>query len=106
MRSEDIYTLPNEENPDYSYSFDGFLRGEEILSGAIRINDYNKLIEKVDFHGISHNDIEDYLNSFKYGVPKHGGIGMGLERLVKLILDYENVKMCSMFPRDPKRISP
>lgn len=49
---------------------------------------------------------EDYLNSFKYGSPPHAGAGLGLERVLSLYLRLDNVKLASLFPRDPNRIRP
>lgn len=89
-----------------SFSFDAFIKGEEILSGAKRINDYHKLLTSVIEKGINPESISDYLKAFTLSCPVHGGIGVGVERILKLILDIKNVKECSMFPRDPKRIRP
>jgi len=59
----------------------------------------------VDFK-INPKTLEDYLNAFKLGAPPHGGCGIGLERVVKLIAGISNIKKCCMFPRDPKRLTP
>lgn len=95
-----------ENNVLSSDSFDCFLRGEEILSGSRRINNLSELIKSLDKHQIRKSSLEYYLEAFNLGVPEHGGVGIGLERLVKLIVNYSNVKKCSMFPRDPRRIIP
>lgn len=101
-----FYTMPNPENPLYSNSYDFFIRGEEILSGAQRISDYETLIASAKRHDIDTNKISDYLESFKYGVPLHGGGGIGLERVVMLYLGLNNIRNVSMFPRDPSRLAP
>ena len=101
-----FYTMPNKENPLYSNSYDFFLRSEEILSGAQRINDYNELVESAKSHGIDMSKIADYLEAFKYGVQLHGGGGIGLERIVMFYLGINNVRNVSLFPRDPIRLTP
>lgn len=101
-----FYTMPCEENEQYSNSYDVYLRGEEIMSGAQRIHDYEMLRESVEKNGIDEESIKDYLNAFKYGSFPHGGGGIGLERLVMLYLGLPDIRLTSMFPRDPNRLSP
>jgi len=101
-----FYTMPNNDNPMYSNSYDFFIRGEEILSGAQRINDYDMLVESAKRNKIDTSKIIDYLESFKYGTPLHGGGGIGLERVVMLYLGINNIRNVSMFPRDPIRLTP
>lgn len=101
-----FYTKINNLNSEYTYSFDAFIRGEEVLSGAIREENYDELIRNVEEKGVSTESLSFYLDSFKLGAPIHGGCGIGLERIVKLLLNYNNVKKCALFPRDPKRIIP
>jgi aspartyl/asparaginyl-tRNA synthetase len=50
--------------------------------------------------------IKDYIDSFRYGCPPHAGGGVGLERIVMLYLGLKNIRQSSLFPRDPKRITP
>ena len=50
--------------------------------------------------------LKDYTDAFKLGAPAHGGVGIGLERVVKLFTGIKNIKKCVMFPRDPKRLNP
>lgn len=101
-----FYTMPYPEDENFTNSYDAFIRGEEILSGAQRIHDYDKLYSKVVEKGINPETLKDYLNSFKLGAPAHGGVGIGLERIVKLFTGFSNVKRCCLFPRDPKRLGP
>lgn len=90
----------------YSRSFDIILRGTEISSGAQRINDHKTLLNSMIGNNINPDNLKDYLNSFKNGSLKHGGFGLGLERMVCLIVGTHNVKDASLFPRDPNRINP
>lgn len=101
-----FYTKSCEDNPTFSKSYDFILRGEEVLSGAQRIHDYEELVKSVVNVGINPVSLEGYLNSFKSGVPIHGGCGIGLERLIKSYFGFDNIKYFSMFPRDPTTLFP
>jgi aspartyl-tRNA synthetase len=101
-----FYTMLDPEDPNYTNSYDFFMRGEEITSGAQRIHDVEMLKERATHFGIPHDTLNDYINSFKYGAPAHGGAGFGLERIVKFYCNLHNIRKSSLFPRDPKRIQP
>ncbi|VDM54449.1 unnamed protein product [Angiostrongylus costaricensis] len=101
-----FYTMPDPHDSRYSNSYDMFMRGEEILSGAQRIHDAEFLIERAKHHNIELDKIRAYIDSFRYGCPPHAGGGIGLERVTMLFLGLQNVRLASMFPRDPKRITP
>ncbi|EEB11131.1 aspartyl-tRNA synthetase, putative [Pediculus humanus corporis] len=101
-----FYTMPDPNNPKASNSYDMFMRGEEILSGAQRIHDAEFLCERALHHGIDLQKIKAYIDAFKYGCPPHAGGGIGLERVVMLYLGLDNIRKTSMFPRDPKRLTP
>ncbi|KNC22129.1 hypothetical protein FF38_05083 [Lucilia cuprina] len=103
-----FYTMPDAENPQLSNSYDFFMRGEEILSGAQRIHDPTFLAERMRAHGVDPNDdgLKDYVDSFKYGAPPHAGGGIGLERVVMFYLGLGNIRRASLFPRDPRRLKP
>uniref|UniRef100_A0A673GSA9 Aspartate--tRNA ligase, cytoplasmic n=1 Tax=Sinocyclocheilus rhinocerous TaxID=307959 RepID=A0A673GSA9_9TELE len=101
-----FYTMPDPNNPKYSNSYDMFMRGEEILSGAQRIHDAQLLTERAMHHSIDLEKIKAYIDSFRYGAPPHAGGGIGLERVTMLYLGLHNVRQTSMFPRDPKRLTP
>jgi aspartyl-tRNA synthetase len=101
-----FYTMQSEKDVDYSKGFDIILRGEEIISGAQREHNYDKLICELKARNIDPESLKDYLESFKYGAKPHGGCGLGLERFVMLFLGLDNIRKTSLFPRDPKRITP
>nr|XP_003702833.1 PREDICTED: aspartate--tRNA ligase, cytoplasmic [Megachile rotundata]XP_012139787.1 PREDICTED: aspartate--tRNA ligase, cytoplasmic [Megachile rotundata]XP_012139788.1 PREDICTED: aspartate--tRNA ligase, cytoplasmic [Megachile rotundata] len=101
-----FYTMPDPNNPKASNSYDMFMRGEEIISGAQRIHDPDLLTERAKHHGIDLEKIKSYIDAFKYGCPPHAGVGIGMERVVMLYLGLDNIRKVSMFPRDPKRITP
>lgn len=103
-----FYTMPDPEDPRYSNSYDFFMRGEEILSGAQRIHDHDLLQKRMKEHGLSPEDpgLKDYCDAFTYGCAPHAGGGIGLERVVMFFLDLKNIRRASLFPRDPKRLRP
>lgn len=101
-----FYTMPDPENPNYSNSYDFFMRGEEILSGAQRIHDAKFLEERCKAHGVDMNHIQPYIEAFKIAAPPHAGGGIGLERVVMLYMGLGNIRRSSLFPRDPKRLEP
>eukprot|EP00096_Caligus_rogercresseyi_P013967 TRINITY_DN652_c0_g1_i2.p1 TRINITY_DN652_c0_g1~~TRINITY_DN652_c0_g1_i2.p1 ORF type:complete len:449 (-),score=162.21 TRINITY_DN652_c0_g1_i2:308-1654(-) len=101
-----FYTMPDPKNPKFSNSYDMFMRGEEILSGAQRIHDPQFLTERAKAHGVELESIKAYIDSFRYGCPPHAGGGIGMERVCMLYLGLTNIRKTSMFPRDPKRFTP
>ena len=101
-----FYTMPDPKNPKLSNSYDFFIRGQEILSGAQRIHEPDMIEERAKAWGIDLKDIEAYVNSFRHGALPHGGGGIGLERVVMLFLGLPNIRKTAWFPRDPKRIAP
>lgn len=101
-----FYTMPDPNNKKWSNSYDMFMRGEEILSGAQRIHDPDFLSERALAHGIDLKTIAAYIDAFKYGCPPHAGGGIGMERVTMLYLGLHNIRSSSLFPRDPKRLAP
>ena len=103
-----FYTMPDPNNSKFSNSYDFFMRGEEILSGAQRVHDSTLLQERITSLGIDPDGpgLKDYVDAFRYGVPPHAGGGIGLERVVFLWLGLGNIRKASAFPRDPTRLKP
>ncbi|CAM8919752.1 unnamed protein product [Rhodiola kirilowii] len=101
-----FYTMPCYDNKDYSNSFDVFIRGEEIISGAQRLHEPERFTERAKECGIDVSTIATYIDSFRYGAPPHGGFGVGLERVVMLFCALNNIRKTSLYPRDPQRIAP
>lgn len=97
-----FYTMPDPSNPGYTNSFDIFVRGQEIVSGGQRIHDPKLLEENLLKAGINPDDMEDYVEGFRWGAPPHAGAGVGLERFLMLLLKLGNIRLASLFPRDPK----
>jgi nondiscriminating aspartyl-tRNA synthetase len=99
-----FYTYIDEENPEFSKSFDLLFRGLEINSGSQRVHNYDSLIARIKEKGLDPEVFSYYLQAFKYGMPPHGGCSTGLERLTAKFLGLENVKEATLFPRDRNRI--
>lgn len=101
-----FYTMPDPTDARWSNSYDFFIRGEEILSGAQRIHDPDLLLQRANACGVGIEGIKDYVDSFRFGALPHGGGGIGMERVVMLYLGLSNIRMTSLFPRDPSRLTP
>ena len=99
-----VYTYPDEADPEYTKSFDLLFRGVEVTTGGQRINDYKQLLENIKKWGYKKENFEFYLQAFKYGMPPEGGLAIGLERFTAKILELDNIKEATLFPRDLNRI--
>lgn len=99
-----FYTHVDPENPEFTRSFDLLFRGLEMCSGGQRVHDYETLKTRIREKGLDPEKFTYYLQAFKYGIPPHGGIGMGLERLTAKFCGVGNVKEATLFPRDINRI--
>lgn len=100
-----FYSFPNEKNPHLTNTFDLLCAGTEITSGGQRRHTYLSMVEGIRNKGMNPDNFIDYLTIFKYGMPPHGGFGMGLERLTMTLLGLKNVREASLFPSDTKRIA-
>ncbi len=101
-----FYAMDDPADPNYTLSFDLLFRGIEITTGGQRIHDYNEQVAKMRARGMNPDDFESYLMAHKYGIPPHGGLGLGLERITMHLLGFKNVRYASMFPRDINRVTP
>ena len=101
-----FYAMDDPENKEFTLSFDLLFRGLEITTGGQRIHDYETLLEKIEEKGMDTEGMEDYLDCFKYGMPPHGGLGIGLERLTMKMIGEDNVREACLFPRDMTRLKP
>lgn len=103
-----FYTMPSPVDKAYSNSYDVFIRGQEICSGAQRCHDADLLETRIRDKGMdpTSEGLKYYVESFRHGVFPHAGAGIGLERVVFLYLGLDNVRKASMFPRDPSRCTP
>lgn len=101
-----FYAMDDPADPRFTLSFDLLFRGLEVTTGGQRIHDYREIAAKMEKRGMDPEDIASYLMIFKYGMPPHGGLGIGLERLTMRLLDEQNVREASLFPRDVTRLEP
>lgn len=99
-----FYTMPDPTNPTLTLSFDLLGVQEEWVTGGQRINDYKMLIEHIKEWGNKTADFDIYLQAFRYGMPPEGGFAMGIERITKDLLNLQNVREASLFPRDMERV--
>lgn len=106
MAVRPFYTMQDPANPDLSNSYDFFMRGEEILSGAQRVHDPAMIAAQAEGKGIPLPGIQSYIDAFKHGAFPHGGGGVGLERVVMLFLGLNDIRKAAMYPRDPRRLTP
>jgi len=101
-----FYTMPDPAKPGVSNSYDFFIRGNEVLSGAQRIHDKQMLLARAKEHEVDIDTIAGYVESFAYGALPHAGGGIGLERVAMLFLGLNSVRQTSIFPRTPKILTP
>ena len=101
-----FYAMDDPADPRFTLSFDLLFRGLEVTTGGQRIHDYREITAKMEKRGMDPEDIASYLMIFKYGMPPNGGLGIGLERLTMRLLDEQNVREASLFPRDVTRLEP
>ena len=105
-----FYTHVAPDDPKVTHSYDAFMRGQEIISGAQRIHDPEMLMKRMrsidppldpESEGFRY-----YVDAFRVGCAPHGGGGMGLNRITMLWLGLGNIRQATLFPRDPQRKVP
>ena len=101
-----FYAMDDPEDTRFTLSFDLLFRGMEITTGGQRIHEYSMLMDKIEKRGMSPEGMDHYLDTFKHGMPPHGGLGIGLERLTMKLLGEENVRETTLYPRDLSRLEP
>lgn len=101
-----FYAMDNREDSRVAESFDLLFRGLEITTGGQRIHDYDEQVAKMERMKLDPSDFESFLQIHKYGMPPHGGLGIGLERVVMQLLGLPNVRYASLFPRDITHVEP
>lgn len=97
-----FYAMPSEKENE-SETFELLYKGTEITSGGQRIHNYEQLVESIKSKGLNPELFESYLMPFKYGMPKHGGFGIGLERILKQMLNLNSTEEASLIPRTKER---
>ncbi|MBI2545094.1 MAG: aspartate--tRNA(Asn) ligase [Candidatus Aenigmarchaeota archaeon] len=101
-----FYVMRVDDEPRYARSIDMIFRGTELSSGGQREHRYDKLISQAKEKGMNLEFLKWFTEVFRYGVPTMGGFSLGIERFVMKLLDLENVRESTLFPRDTQRIIP
>ena len=104
--AEKPFYIMEKDGTPYSFSFDLDYKGQEISSGGQREHRYDVLVERIRKKGLDPESFTFYTDAFKYGMPPHGGWGIGIERLLVKTLDLPNIRESILFPRDLSRLSP
>ena len=103
--SKPFYIMEKDGTP-FSHSFDLDYAGQEIASGGQREHRYDPLIRRMEKKGLDISSFRFYLDTFMYGMPPHGGWGLGVERFVQKMLGLPNIREAILFPRDRNRLTP
>ncbi len=106
LKKNTFYAMRDPANPELTNYFDLDYRGEELVSGGQREHRIGVLINQLEEIGYDPKDFEFYLQAFRYGMPPHGGFGLGIERVLHMMLRLPNIRECVMFPRDMYRVTP
>jgi nondiscriminating aspartyl-tRNA synthetase len=101
-----FYVMDDPANTKETLSFDLLFRGLEITTGGQRINDYNQQVAKMQARGMDPAAFESYIGVHRQGLPPHGGLGIGLERLTMKVCGLSNIREASLFPRDINHLEP
>lgn len=101
-----FYAMDDPKNPKETLSFDLLFRGLEVTTGGQRMHLYKDYLSKMESRGMNPDNFKDYLTAFKYGMPPHGGLALGAERLTARLLELDNIREASLFPRDINRLRP
>lgn len=101
-----FYAMDDPEDSSLTISYDLLMRGLEITSGGQRMHEESDYRRKMTERGMNPDNFRFYMDTFRNGMPPHGGFAIGLERLTACLLNIANVKECSMFPRDINRVAP
>ena len=105
-RKRPFYAMDSRENPEETESFDLLFRGLEVTTGGQRIYEYTEQVEKMKRLHMNPELFESYLMIHACGMPRHGGLGIGLERFTGRLLELDNVRLATLFPRDTHRLIP
>jgi len=106
FNAKPFYVMRVDDDPQWARSTDLVYKGVEQSSGGQREHRYEKIIEQAKVKGMNLKDLEWFTKFFKYGAPPHGGFCLGLERLTQMLLDINNIRETSLFPRAPERLLP
>ena len=106
IKLKPFYIMEKEDTPEISESFDlqfGYL---ELSSGGGRLHNPEKIKARLSEQDLDPATFSEHLQTFDWGMPPHAGWGLGLERLLTVILGIDNVREVILYPRDPERLKP
>ena len=106
IKLKPFYIMENQDKPEISESFDlqfGYL---ELSSGGTRLHNPEKIKMRLGEQNLDPTKFSEHLQAFDWGMPPHAGWGLGLERLLTVILGIDNVREVILYPRDPERLKP
>ena len=106
MALKPFYIHPKDDDPKVSRSFDLQYGHLELSSGGRRLHEPATLKARIAEQGLDPVAFEDHLRAFDWGMPPHSGWGMGLDRLMTVIVGTDNVREVVLYPRDPDRLAP
>jgi nondiscriminating aspartyl-tRNA synthetase len=106
MSKRPFHTHSDPERPAYPNSFDLLFRGLELVTRGHRLHRYVDYLAALSARGLSSEPFEGYLQAFRYGMPPHGGFAIGLERFVARLVEAQNIRETTLFPRDRGRLTP
>ena len=106
MSKRPFYTHPNPADPSHANGFDLLFRGIELVTGGQRLHRYEDYVEALQQRGLPLEPFTGYLETFRFGMPPHGGFAIGLERFLMQLLGVSNLRETTLFPRDMDRLTP
>ncbi len=101
-----FYHLRLEEDPNVTASFDLLWKGLEITTGAQREHRYDVLCKQAEEKGLGLDPLRSYLDCFRFGMPPHGGLGAGLNRIMMVLLGLDSIREATFLFRGPNRLEP
>ncbi|TCR22915.1 aspartate--tRNA(Asn) ligase [Streptomyces sp. BK205] len=101
-----FYHMRLADNPSLTLSFDLLWKGVEVTTGAQREHRYDVLLKQAAEKGMNPEPLQDYLNCFRFGCPPHGGLGMGLGRVLMVMLGLDSIREATFLFRGPNRLTP
>jgi aspartyl-tRNA synthetase len=101
-----FYHMRPAGRPDLTLSYDLLWNGLEITTGAQREHRYDVLVSQAAEKGLQPEPMSDYLNCFRYGCPPHGGFGLGLGRVLMVMLGLDSIRDATFLFRGPTRLTP
>jgi aspartyl-tRNA synthetase len=106
LKRTTFYALRKQDDPRLTGYFDLEFDGEELVSGGQREHRLDVLLAQMAENNMDPAAFEFYLMAFRFGMPPHGGFGLGIERFLHMMLRLPNIRECVLFPRDRLRLVP